>query len=899
LFPLPAIRQRYRERLLNFRLNILPRYKLRTQSRVYRFLVERQRKRLERTRLVDIVRRQFQLGATPTQRLTPGAERKASLDEKITDQNKMASRHGYNYNYASNSTGYGSGSESGPPREAGARRKKLAAFAGSVYRAGAAAASEIKEQYNNTRIRNVEAIDASQYSIPGSFPNVKIIHKGEEQMVLFPTYAKKHVKGAGRYPPGHVVVQTQQQQQQQARDGQPGRQNQERFWKDEWDRNADENAVVDVDIRGWIYMPSTGPMTRRNRMVIGLARRLSGIPPPTTSQGGSSGDGGVSSAFEEHERMKEESRIAEEAREIERQGRKEEEVATRGGYSEGPDRSNSVRGGSDRPQTAGRARTSSSPPPSPPLPARTNTGIPADLTEAELAVANANLMARIGPFMTTPLVQHPITLFFYNDTQSRSRTIHTDDSGHFIARVFLDFVPTHVRVLANENISATNPIEIIEPTGVSLISDVDDTIKRSNIGMGAREIFRNTFIRDLGDLTVPGVPEWYHTMHDLGVELHYCSNSPWQLFPVLATFFHMAGLPQGSIHLKHYSGMLQGIFEPVAERKKGTLEAILKDFPERRFILVGDSGEADLEVYTELAVQNPGRVLGIFIRDVTTRDELGFFDSGFTLSEDQRSTQRDTGTRTEKQAVGNNEERRPQLPPRTSASSAGSAGPVEGTLIDLSDESTQISPSQSRRESHQSRPRTATTSSELPLRKAPPPRPAKPAALRSASSSDAAASPRDSPLSAPNPRVHALSVSGGSPQPHLGSTSSSPAASHDRITPPPPPPPRRSGTASSMQGVPQPQPQQPIRRANTNFDGIVPASASSSQGSLTPPNVPPNNATAAALSKKVDLWLRRLSRAHETLDEMGVPLYTWRRGEDVIKEAEGIVKEALKDGAER
>ncbi|KAK0666195.1 hypothetical protein QBC41DRAFT_231175, partial [Cercophora samala] len=887
LFPFSALRKRFQERLLDFRLNRHPRYKQRAQSRIYRFLIERERKRLERRRLVDIVRRQFQLGAKPTRRLTPGAEAKEISDENVSgEQNKMASRHGYNSNYASNSSGYGSGSEAGQQREVGARRKKLAAIAGSMYRAGAAAASEIKEQYNNTRIRNVEAIDASQYSIPGSFPDVKIIHKGEEQMVLFPTYAKKHVKGAGRHPPGHAVVQTQPQPQQ-TRDGQPQGQNQERFWKDEWDKNADDNAVVDVDIRGWIYMPNTGPMTRRNRVMIGLARRLSGIPPPTTSQGASSA--------EDYEQMKEEKRIAEEAKRIEKKGREEEEVATRGGYSEGPDRSDSVRGASGRPRTSGRGTASNSPPPSPPLPARSNTGGPADLTEAELAVANANLMARIGPFMTTPLVQHPITLFFYNDTRSRSRTIQTDDSGHFIVRVFLDFVPTHVRVLANENISATNPIEIIESTGVSLISDVDDTVKRSNIGMGTREIFRNTFIRDLADLTVPGVTDWYHTMHDLGVQLHYCSNSPWQLFPVLATFFHMAGLPQGSIHLKHYNGMLQGIFEPVAERKKGTLEAIFRDFPERRFILVGDSGEADLEVYTELAVQNPGRVLGIFIRDVTTPDELGFFDSGFQLDNDQRITTKATRARTEQHTGPSHEEGRPQLPPRTSASSAGSRGPVEGTLIDFSDDSTQVSPSQSRRESNQERPRTATPSSELPLRKAPPPRPAKPDALRSASSSDAAANSRDRLASAPNPRVHALSVSSGT-RPPLGSTASSPAPSHDRMTPPPPPPPRRTGTGSSTQSLPQAQ--QPVKRANTSFDGII-HSTSSSQGSLTPPNIPPNNATAAVLNKKVDLWLRRLSRAHETLDGMGVPLYTWRRGEDVIKEAEGIVKEALKDGAKR
>src|SRR3978361_675144 len=82
--------------------------------------------------------------------------------------------------------------------------------------------------------------------------------------------------------------------------------------------------------------------------------------------------------------------------------------------------------------------------------------------------------------------------------------------------------------------------------------------------------------------------------------------------------------------------MLQGIFEPVAERKKGTLEKIMRDFPERRFILIGDSGEADLEVYTDVVLANPGKVLAIYIRDVTT-PSTQFFDSAMgPLSGDRR-----------------------------------------------------------------------------------------------------------------------------------------------------------------------------------------------------------------------------------------------------------------------
>jgi phosphatidate phosphatase APP1 len=358
-------------------------------------------------------------------------------------------------------------------------------------------------------------------------------------------------------------------------------------------------------------------MTRKNRLLIGLARQLSGIPAPKGDKSRESSPDTTSlrARHDAHEARREQEKIAREAEEILKKGESEESVAARGGYSERPN----INYDSDRDSLYGERQTKVPPnPPSPrgrsnlalassnvsdeeapgpgSLPKRGSWSQPADMSQAELLTANARLMARLKPFLTNPLVSTPITIFFYDEKNSQSRTVKTDEAGHFNLRAALDFVPTHVRVLASEHLSATEEVKITEPKGVSLISDVDDTIKHSSIGSGAREIFRNAFIRDLADLTIDGVKEWYKTMYDMGVGIHYVSNSPWQLYPVLVSFFQMAGLPPGSYHLKQYSGMLQGIFEPVAERKKGTLERILRDFPERRFLLIGDSGEADLEV---------------------------------------------------------------------------------------------------------------------------------------------------------------------------------------------------------------------------------------------------------------------------------------------------------------
>jgi phosphatidate phosphatase APP1 len=656
-------------------------------------------------------------------------------------------------------------------------------------------------------------------------------------------------------------------------------------------------------------------MTRRNRILIGLARQLSGIPTPQAQQ--QSLDQSTVSVHQQHEEEREQLRIAQEAQEIERRGQAEREAAQQGGYSEPPkdqDSEDEYKGFRD---TRSRSSTPSthSAPRSPTVGInRSSTAGGTQLSEAELAVANANLMARIAPFLTTPLIQRPITVFFYNDTQSQSRVVSTNDSGHFTLRAPLDFVPTHIRVLANEDLSATEPVLIIEPEGISLISDIDDTIKHSSITTGAKEIFRNTFIRDLRDLTVDGVKEWYTTLHNLGVKIHYCSNSPWQLYPVIATYFKLAGLPPGSIHLKQYSGMLQGIFEPVAERKKGTLEKIMRDFPQRKFLLVGDSGEADLEVYTEIAVANPGRIVAIFIRDVTTPERSGYFDSGFGRF-DKRNRGQTPGASTNTPRVDTSDHRskRPTLPPRTWSHPEQNGVPVMEDLIDLSDDPQDGSLPESRH--------LAELGVDLPAsgKKAPPPRPAKPVSLKS--SPAASWEQKKPPPPPPQPRrstvqnenlpkpaaPHPLSQMRNSSQQEVYTSqqSASNTASHihrssnvsttsgsSQSGAPPPPPPRRTNTPSIIER-PDSYIAQHQRRSTTDSD----------VGSMEP--LPPtaypsdaysaNSSTDGPLNKKVDLWLRRLQRAHETLDREGVALYTWRRGGDVIEEAVGLVRNTMRE----
>ncbi|KIL56524.1 hypothetical protein M378DRAFT_172637 [Amanita muscaria Koide BX008] len=153
---------------------------------------------------------------------------------------------------------------------------------------------------------------------------------------------------------------------------------------------------------------------------------------------------------------------------------------------------------------------------------------------------------------------------------------------------------------------------------IRVISDIDDTIKFSNILGGARAIFRNVFVHDLEEITIPGMSEWYTKMWEEGVRFHYVSNGPLQMLPLIKAFLQASKLPSGSIRLKSYGArsIFNDLLTPPADRKRDGLDKVLKSFPDSKFILIGDSGEQDLELYAQIAKIYPGQILAIFVRDV-------------------------------------------------------------------------------------------------------------------------------------------------------------------------------------------------------------------------------------------------------------------------------------------
>jgi phosphatidate phosphatase APP1 len=183
----------------------------------------------------------------------------------------------------------------------------------------------------------------------------------------------------------------------------------------------------------------------------------------------------------------------------------------------------------------------------------------------------------------------------------------------------------------------TGRVHLIASHGVSVISDIDDTIKHSQV-TDKSELLQNTFLREFR--AVEGMPELYARIAELEVAFHYVSGSPWQLYQPLAAFISHAGFPSGTVHLKHFrltDSSARDLLAPQQETKFAAAKPLLNAFPQRKFILIGDSGEQDPEIYGQLAREHTDQITGIFIRNVTAekRDDERFVKAFVDVSSDR------------------------------------------------------------------------------------------------------------------------------------------------------------------------------------------------------------------------------------------------------------------------
>jgi phosphatidate phosphatase APP1 len=217
-----------------------------------------------------------------------------------------------------------------------------------------------------------------------------------------------------------------------------------------------------------------------------------------------------------------------------------------------------------------------------------------------------------------------------SDTHSPQDSIHTLNTsaanGHGKTTIYIPKSSTQKKWIKYKALSEhestqefMGATQLIPETGLSVISDIDDTIKISEV-LDKRALIRNTFLEEYQ--TTPNMPEFYQDLANQGAYFHYVSASPWQIYPSLKPFMEQH-YPSGSFSLRDFRLKDSSIIKFLQSSKEYKLEkirTILQKYPAHQFILIGDSGEHDPEIYAEIYNEFEGNIKRIMIRAVPGSD---------------------------------------------------------------------------------------------------------------------------------------------------------------------------------------------------------------------------------------------------------------------------------------
>ncbi|TQL47815.1 phosphatidate phosphatase APP1 [Homoserinimonas aerilata] len=192
-----------------------------------------------------------------------------------------------------------------------------------------------------------------------------------------------------------------------------------------------------------------------------------------------------------------------------------------------------------------------------------------------------------------------------------------------------------IRTEDSEEVEA--PVFVVDPAArFGLVSDVDDTVMVTALPRPLLAAW-NTFVLDEhARRPVPGMAVLYERLlqDHPGAPCFYLSTGAWNVAPTLNRFLRRHLYPSGPLLLTDWGPTHDRWFRSGRAHKEETLRRLDAEFPDLRWLLVGDDGQHDEEIYSAFAEEHPGRVQAVAIRQLSTGEAVL---AGGRKSDEERS----------------------------------------------------------------------------------------------------------------------------------------------------------------------------------------------------------------------------------------------------------------------
>lgn len=203
-----------------------------------------------------------------------------------------------------------------------------------------------------------------------------------------------------------------------------------------------------------------------------------------------------------------------------------------------------------------------------------------------------------------------------------------NSQGWLQLAVGFDDVQKNVHVMSDNMF----PIAMLIPATTAsygVISDVDDTILHTGVASLLKwRVIVNTLFKGVGKRTsLEGAPALYQKLHQ-GISgndanpIFYVSNSPWNLYTYLESFIKNQHFPKGPLLLRDFRGPFDKTPKPEKPHKQHEIRNILTTYPDLKFVLIGDSGEHDVDIYLEVAREYPEQIIAVYLRSVKHKKKV-------------------------------------------------------------------------------------------------------------------------------------------------------------------------------------------------------------------------------------------------------------------------------------
>ncbi len=177
-----------------------------------------------------------------------------------------------------------------------------------------------------------------------------------------------------------------------------------------------------------------------------------------------------------------------------------------------------------------------------------------------------------------------------------------------------------------EEVKVSTEIQISTQSELIFISDIDDTFLVSHVTQKPKKLYTLLTNNAQTRRPVKGAVDFYRALKK-GVNqeenpFFYVSSSEWSLYKFLVQFIEMNELPKGVLQLKQLKTGFLDFFKSgygSHTHKLDKIERILKLYPTKKFVLLGDNGQHDPLIYKDIAEKNSGRIKAVYIRGVKSR----------------------------------------------------------------------------------------------------------------------------------------------------------------------------------------------------------------------------------------------------------------------------------------